>query len=208
MGCGGTKASETEEKKDATAEEKEQLKNFDWEGFYGKMPYNLTADDKQKRVGIWDSNLAFSGKDRVTSAEMEEAMGKYLELPKLIDHKKPVGMAFEHSRKWKADKYGETDALLRKQFRAYLVSLKQYFEYWVMFMTVDTSGDKQIDLEEFKKAIPTLEKWGIKAENPEDLFNQIDTNHGGTITFDEFCVFAISESLKYVEDEDEEAPAS
>ena len=71
-----------------------------------------------------------------------------------------------------------------------------------MFCRIDSSDDFKINLNEFKKAIPTLEKWGIKINDPEKEFNSIDTNHGGVILFDEFCTYAIKKNLDLEDDDD------
>lgn len=81
------------------------------------------------------------------------------------------------------------------EFRIFLVYLRQYFEYWVMFERMDNSGDKQISFEEFEKAIPLMEKWGVKIDDPQQEFKRIDVNGGGSLTFDEFCSYAIKKSL-------------
>ena len=39
-----------------------------------------------------------------------------------------------------------------------------------MFERVDASGDHKISLEEFKKAMPTMKKWGVEVEDPEKEF--------------------------------------
>lgn len=36
-----------------------------------------------------------------------------------------------------------------------------------------------------------MEKWGISISDPEATFDEIDTNGGGMILFDEFCEWAI-----------------
>ncbi len=46
------------------------------------------------------------------------------------------------------------------EFRIFLVYLRQYFEYWVMFERVDASGDHKISLEEFKEGIAYYEEVG------------------------------------------------
>jgi hypothetical protein len=45
-----------------------------------------------------------------------------------------------------------------------------------------------------------LEKYGIHEKDPAAFFNKIDANHGGSILFDEFCHFAITQHLKTHED--------
>lgn len=47
-------------------------------------------------------------------------------------------------------------------------------------------------------------RWGIKVDNPEAVFHQIDKNHGGVILFDEFSKWAISKSLDLEDDDDAE----
>ena len=35
-----------------------------------------------------------------------------------------------------------------------------------MFKQMDTSSDDRLEISEFKKAIPSMEKWGLKVVNP------------------------------------------
>ena len=37
-----------------------------------------------------------------------------------------------------------------------------------------------------KRALPTLEKWGVKIMDPKAEFKKIDNNNSGSIMFDEF----------------------
>ena len=71
-----------------------------------------------------------------------------------------------------------------------------------MFCRTDISGDHKINLEEFKLALPTLEKWGVKITDPEAEFKKIDKNGGGSIMFDEFCAYAIKKNLDLEDDDD------
>ena len=69
-----------------------------------------------------------------------------------------------------------------------------------MFEKVDKSGDHKINLDEFKKALPLMEKWGVKINEAETEFQKIDKNSEGTISFEEFCEYAINKSLDLEED--------
>ena len=80
--------------------------------------------------------------------------------------------------------------------------LRQYLEYYSMFCRLDTSDDFKINLDEFKKGIPLMEKWGVKIDNPEAEFNKIDKNKGGSIMFDEFAEYAIKKNLDLEDDDD------
>ena len=57
-----------------------------------------------------------------------------------------------------------------------------------MFERVDVDGNRKLSLEEFKKAVPLLEKWGVQVTDPEQTFRTIDTDNTGTLLFDEFCI--------------------
>ena len=71
-----------------------------------------------------------------------------------------------------------------------------------MFSKIDTSGDKRVELEEFLKAVPLMQHWGVKLPDPKKTFNEIDKNGGGFILFDEFCEYANRASLDLEDDEE------
>ena len=71
-----------------------------------------------------------------------------------------------------------------------------------MFCRFDTSNDFKVDFTEFKKALPTLEKWGVKITDPKAEFKKIDNNNSGSIMFDEFCDYAIKKNLDLEDDDD------
>ena len=58
-----------------------------------------------------------------------------------------------------------------------------------MFEQLDRDGDLKIDIEEFKKAKPLLEKWGVDVAEPEQTFNAM-AKESGTLNYDEFCAYA------------------
>ena len=65
-----------------------------------------------------------------------------------------------------------------------------------MFFKNDDSNDNyKISLEQFKNSIRHLENMGIKIDDPEKEFNNIDINHQGHIKFDDFCKFAIQKNI-------------
>ena len=65
----------------------------------------------------------------------------------------------------------------------------------------DTNNDHKISLQEFKNAQDKIEVWVGKI-SAEEAFEEIDSNHGGSILFDEFCKWAIKKHLD-LEDDDE-----
>ena len=58
----------------------------------------------------------------------------------------------------KGDKYA-ADYIQQKEFRIFLVALKQRFEYWEAFQHIDTGGDGRIDVFEFSQAKELIESW-------------------------------------------------
>ncbi|KAF8288741.1 flagellar calcium-binding 24 kDa protein [Trypanosoma cruzi] len=52
-----------------------------------------------------------------------------------------------------------------------------------------------VDEEEFKRAVPKLEAWGAKVEDPAGLFKELDKNGTGSVTFDEFAAWASAVKL-------------
>jgi len=74
-----------------------------------------------------------------------------------------------------------------------------------MFDRVDTDDDNRIDYGEFKRAVPIMNKWGVKIVDPKKTFAKIDSNGGGKILFTEFCDWAIAKSLDLDDDIDEDS---
>jgi len=67
---------------------------------------------------------------------------------------------------------------------------------------VNTDGDHFIEYDEFVDALPNFEKWGVKITNPRKTFDLIDTDKGGKINFQEFCHWAIKNSMDIDTDDD------
>ena len=44
-----------------------------------------------------------------------------------------------------------------------------------MFERVDVDGNRKLSFEEFKQAVPLLEKWGVQVTDPEQTFRTTDT---------------------------------
>ena len=227
--CNDSESAETTDDKEApkqfhnmTEEEKEKVKkeieeqdkeieqklekpkttyeNFNWDEMMTKLPTGKT--ERTKRLELW-KKLNEYGNGYMSYKRLNTQLTNYLDLPDVLRNKAPIKLAFNAA----ADKYSrngvnKNDNLIEwMEFRIFLVYLRQYFEYWVMFQKVDSSGDHRISLDEFKNAVPTMEKWGVEIDNPEREFNNIDVSGEGTVTFDEFCTFAIQKSLD-LEDDD------
>jgi hypothetical protein len=58
-------------------------------------------------------------------------------------------------------------------------------ELLLLFDQVDLSDDRRLDFDEFCKALPLLDGWGMAVADPRAEFTSIDTNGGGFLMFDE-----------------------
>lgn len=230
MGCKSCSAAETlDDKKqfhNMSSEEKEKIKKeieeqdknieekleqpkteyekYDWDAMMKKLPVKKTADERKKRLELWNK-LNEYGNGYMSFQRLNIQLTNYLDLPEVVRSKAPLKLAFDAA----CDKYSRNgvdkdDGLLEwMEFRTFLVYLRQYFEYWEMFQKIDSSGDHKISLDEFKKAIPKMKEWGveIKENDAEKEFKNIDIGNEGTISFEEFCTFAIQKSLDLEEDD-------
>lgn len=176
--------------------------DFDWDKLLTKLPVRKNAEERKKRKEMF-SSIDMNGNGFCSLAEIDRGIQDVLLLPEIFKCKKPIMRAFQAAKnKYKSKSKHGVDYIEWMEFRIFLVYLRQYFEYWVMFNRSDTSGDRKIDLKEFKAALSLLEKWGVKVKDPQSEFNKIDTNHGGVIMFDEFCQYAIDKSLDLEDDDD------
>lgn len=96
------------------------------------------------------------------------------------------------------------DYVQKPEYRIFLLYLRQYFEYFVMFKKLDKTGDDKLSLKEFTAAVPIMKKWGVNIKDPKTEFNKIDVNKGGSLLFDEFSHYCITMSLDLEDDGDDE----
>jgi len=106
-----------------------------------------------------------------------------------------VKLAFQVAKGKSGRKGSNDDFVERSEFRYLLLCIRQYLEYWVMFDSMDTDDDERMSLREFKAAIELLRKWGVKVDDPEKVFGEIDKSGGGKVLFNEFATWALTKSL-------------
>ena len=178
------------------------FKDYDWEGLLKRLPIKKTVEERTKRRQLWNA-IDMNGNGYISLAEFDRGVRDVLNLPHIFSLKKVLIRAYNASKnkiKGKAKHSGDYVEWL--EFRILLVYLRQYFEYYAMFCRIDTSDDFKVDINEFKKAVPILEKWGVKITDPTAEFKKIDTNNSGSIMFDEFCEYAIKKNLDLEDDDD------
>lgn len=94
------------------------------------------------------------------------------------------------------------DDVLTKEFRVFLTYLQGYVDMWEIFRETaqeDDNGEAYLDLEEFIDAAPRLREWGLRdpalIKNTKQVFDQIDVDESGTITFGEFADYCVVQGL-------------
>ena len=178
---------------------------IDWPKIRERMPMEKDAESKKKRKELF-SGFDPNGNGYLSLAEVDKGVRDVLGLHELFDVKPVLMRAFQaaksiNNKKNKKDSHGP-DFIEFCEFRLLLVYLRMYLEMYDMFDQVDTSDDGRVSKEEFKTALPLIESWGVKIEDPEESFNEIDTDGGGMLLFIEFANWAIEKGLD-LEDDDE-----
>ena len=172
--------------------------------FEKKLPVEKTKEDRKNRLNLW-KKLNEYGNGYISFKRLNVQLTNHLHLPEIIRNKGPIKLAFDAAcNKYERNGINKDDNLLEwMEFRIFLVYLRQYFEYFIMFQKVDSSEDLRISFDEFKKAIPLMKNWGveIKDNEAEKEYNKIKTENEEDISFEDFCNFAIQKSLD-LEDDD------
>lgn len=183
-----------------------KLDQVDWKKIAEWLPCHKNDKDARRREEIFkffDPN----NNGYLSLAEIDggfQKVGKQIEVIYLS--KPPMLRAFNAAKGHYKDKKKNSpgqDYVQRSEFRIFLLYMRQYFEYFVMFKKMDKSGDGKVNFEEFKKAVPQINKWGGNITDPKAVFNKIDVNGGGSILFEEFAHFSIAQKLDLEDDGDD-----
>merc|ERR1739848_828319 len=143
-------------------------------------------------------------------AEVDKGMRDVLQSDELFDCKQAVNRSFHFAKtKSQGDSKHGDDFLEFREFRLFLATLRQYFEYYQAFARIDTGDDNRVSKEEFTSdnIKASLEKWVGPIEDLEAEFEKIDTNAGGQILFTEFVDWALEKNPDIEDDADEEPAA-
>ena len=178
------------------------MDSVDWGTINDKLPIGKGKEEQQVRLKLFKA-MDGNGNRYLSLAETDKGIRDVLNLDEeMFQCKQVIMRAFQAAKeKYKSkSKYGD-DYIEFNEFRYFLIYLRQYFEYFVMFCKLDSSGDRKIDFEEFKSAIPQIEKWGAKISDPNAAFEKISSGDGKVI-FTEFAEWAIKASLDLEDDED------
>ena len=179
-----------------------EARNIDWSHISKTLAYKDDPESKAQRQKIWKLTDV-NGNGYVSLAEVDKALRDVLNLDQVFNCKRAIMRAFQAAKNSKASKnrYGP-DYIEKAEFKYLLYSLRQYFEYYQAFGRIDTGDDNRVDINEFKSALPVIQKWVGPIANPDEEFHKIDKNGGGQVLFDEFVSWAFSRNLD-LEDDDE-----
>lgn len=155
-------------------------RGVDWDEIATKMPTSKTDPVAIKRRNELWKYFDNNGNGYASLAETQKGIRDGLQLQDLYEAKPAIIRAFNFAKDAVPgkNKYG-ADYLEKKEFRIFLVALRQRFEYFQAFKRIDSGGDGRIDLMEFMSSRKIIEKWVGKMADPEKEFNLIDTNGGG-----------------------------
>merc|ERR1712013_279413 len=143
-----------------------------------------------------------NGNGILSLAEVDKGVRDVLQIDEIFDAKPAIMRAFQIAKnRGKSNRDIGDDYIEFREFRFFLLSLRQYFEYYVAFVRCDTNSDHKISKEEFAAAKEKIEVW-VGEIDVEASFREIDTNGGGSILFDEFCAWAIKKNLDLEDDDD------
>lgn len=178
------------------------MANIDWTAINAKLPVGKSDEEKAKRKKMFQD--FDNGNGVLSLAEVDKAIRDVLQIDAIFDAKPAIMRAFQIAKNSKASKRGKVgdDYIELREFKFFLLSLRQYFEYWEAFCRTDANKDKRISLIEFKEAQEKIESWVGKIDAEEE-FKKIDVNGGGFILFDEFCEWAIKKNLDLEDDDDD-----
>jgi len=175
---------------------------IDWTAINAKLPTGSDSASKARRKKMFQD--FDNGNGILSLAEVDKAVRDILKVDQIFNAKPAIMRAFQIAKNsTKSNKDSGDDFIELREFKFFLLSLRQYFEYWVAFCRTDEDGDRRISVEEFKKSQSMIEVWVGPIADVEGEFKKIDTNGGGTILFDEFCTWAINKNLDLEDDDDD-----
>lgn len=134
----------------------------------------LSGMDKGKAMALfdgWDDN----GSGRLSLAELDK--GIIASFPKL-NHKPAI------MRAYKATDTSGDGFVSRSEFNFFWNYLVHYNNLWTIFGSVDQDGDRRI----------TRDEW-MASGMDRALFDQVDTNSGGMVLFDELCKYMTKQTV-------------
>lgn len=127
----------------------------------------------------------FNGNGMLSLAELDKAV---VELWPTFNNKPVILRAYKA-----ADRNG-TGFISRKEFKLCVDYLTLFHNLYTKFQRADTNGDRRLSRAEFKNAVTNFIELR-KMDDPDEIFDRLDSNKGGYILFDEFCAWFVGEKI-------------
>jgi Ca2+-binding EF-hand superfamily protein len=136
--------------------------------------------DNKKLHKLW-KDLDYNGNNIVSLAEIDKFV---IEKYPLLNHKPALMRAYKASM----ESVKKDDWVEKKEFKILLGMLFYFNKIFWLFDQVDEDHDRRMTLQEFKWCLSAA---GVKVSEPKAKldFDSVDTNKGGFILFDEFCIY-------------------
>merc|ERR1712166_1474279 len=141
-----------------------------------------TAKDPVALAKLWDV-MDFNDNQIVSLAEIDKLM---VQSYPLLNHKPALMRAYKQTCLREG---GDGDAWVEpNEFPQLLVNLFYFNKLFQCFEQVDTDDDRRLDEKEF---IEGLDRLGMNLSDDEAKasFDDMDSNDGGIVLFDEFCIW-------------------
>merc|ERR1712054_372834 len=138
--------------------------------------------DADKMNALWDV-IDFNDNGKVSLAEIDKAV---VERYPLLDHKPALMRAYKQTC---LKDGGDGDAWIEPhEFPQLLTNLFYFNRLFAAFEVIDTDHDRRVDFEEFFAGLDKI-SMALSREEAQEVFDRMDSNHGGVVLFDEFCVW-------------------
>jgi Ca2+-binding EF-hand superfamily protein len=143
-----------------------------------------TTEELKKTWSVFDYN----NNGILSLAEIDRAV--QLTMPQYFKSK-PVLI-----RAYKAADISGDGYIQFREFETVIHLIEEYEVLWQQFQAIDKDGDRRISLDEFKKGYSAR---GLPATSDAKLaaiFNEMDSNRGGVVLFDEFVMYLAKTVVK------------
>jgi len=136
---------------------------IDWQAINAKLPLERNNDGVAKRNQLFKS-FDPNGNGFLSLAEVDKGVRDVLKLDQVFDCKPVMIRAFNAAKDKGKNKSKVSDDYIEKnEFRIFLVYLRQYFEYFVMFERIDTGHDKKNQSPRIQKSCSNDRENGSKS---------------------------------------------
>merc|ERR1712026_23272 len=178
-----------------------------WETINEKLPFQRNKEAYAKRKKMWAS-MDVNGNGYLSLAEVTKGVRDVIAVDELFDAIPAINRSFHHVKNVaKSENPHGDDYIQWPEFRLFLQTLRQFFEYYEAFNRFDSGEDQRVDKEEFTsdKMKEAIEKWVGPVEDMGAEFDKIDKNGGGQILFSEFVDWALEKDLDIEDDVEPDA---